>query len=134
MENIVQIVVVINFIVIGLSMAFRPNLWVEWVNSIREKGIAAILSLGMISLFLGSLIVSLHWVWTGFPMLITIIGVIMVLDSCFILTMPKLALNILNALSTKLSCFIALKGGVLVIIGVLLLYKLEVATGILPSF
>ncbi len=134
MEDFIQIIVVINFIAIGLSMAFRPHLWIEWVNNIQEKGVPAMLSLGMIYLFMGSIIVSFHWIWEGLATIITIIGVLIVCESCLILIMPRTALKILNALAPKFNCIIPLEGTVLTLIGILLLYDLEVTTGLLPKF
>jgi hypothetical protein len=73
-ERATEIFAAVQFLVIGLSHIFQPRVWVEFFTWLRGKGHAGVFVNGFLSLGFGSIIIAFHNVWTGLPMILTIIG------------------------------------------------------------
>ena len=87
-ERSVEIFAVINFVVIGLSHIAQPRVWVEFFVLLRSKGYPGVFANGMLSLLVGSIIVAFHNVWSGLPLVLTLIGWGQVLKGLMSLTVP----------------------------------------------
>ncbi len=74
MEESIAIFAAINFAVIGLSHVVQVQVWRNFFRQLHSLGRAGAFANGMISLLMGSLIVSFHNVWTGVPVLLTLVG------------------------------------------------------------
>lgn len=74
MERAIQIYALIQFVVIGLSHVFQPRAWVTFFIMLRDKGEAGVFVVAFMSLLFGSLVVSFHNVWSGLPIVLTLIG------------------------------------------------------------
>ena len=74
MERAVEVFAAVQFLVIGLSHLFQPRVWVEFFTWLRGKGYAGVFVNGFLSLGFGAFIVAFHNVWTGLPMILTLIG------------------------------------------------------------
>ena len=85
MEQLIQVIIVITFFTLGISMVLRAKIWTEWVKKFKSNGASGALPLGMINLLLGAIIVTFHWVWEGFALVVTVIGIIMLCRSFIIL-------------------------------------------------
>lgn len=133
MEQLIQVIIVITFFTMGISMALRPKLWKDWVSNIERNGVCAVLSLGLINLLLGAIIVTFHWVWEGFAMIVTIIGIIMLCRSFVMLLVPSFVLKMIKYITPQLNILISILGFFAVIISVLLLHELEVQSGVLAA-
>ena len=92
-EHAAEIFTVINFGIIGLSHIVLPRVWVEFFVMLRERGYVGVFLSGMLSLMVGSIIVSLHNVWSGLAMLVTLIGWAQVIKGLVSLTVPSFGLN-----------------------------------------
>lgn len=92
-EYAAQVFVVINFGIIGLSHLVQPRVWVEFFVFLRERGHAGVFFNGMLSLMVGSIIVSLHNVWSGPAMLVTLLGWGQVVKGLVSLTVPSFGLK-----------------------------------------
>jgi hypothetical protein len=92
-EYAAQVFMVINFGIIGLSHIVLPRVWVEFFVMLRERGYVGVFLNGMLSLMVGSIIVSLHNVWSGPAMLVTLIGWAQVIKGLVSLTIPSFGLN-----------------------------------------
>ena len=94
MEKAVEIFVVINFLVIGISHAAQPTAWIEFFKLLRSYGRAGAMANGFLSLSFGSIIVSFHWVWEGvLPTIVTCIGIAQIIKSLVAFAAPALALK-----------------------------------------
>jgi hypothetical protein len=100
-EYAAQVFVVINFAIIGLSHIVQPRGWVDFFVFLRERGHAGVFFNGMLSLMVGSIIVSLHNVWSGPPMLVTLLGWGQVFKGLVSLTVPSFGLNKMMRVSVE---------------------------------
>ena len=93
MEQAVQLFAIINFVVIGLSHIVRPRAWVDFFAWLRERGEAGVFANAFLSLLFGSIIVAFHNVWSGIPMVLTIIGWMQVVKALVYFTFPAYGLR-----------------------------------------
>jgi len=93
LERAAEIFTVINFGVIGLSHVVQPRVWVEFFARMREYGHAGVFVNGMLSLMVGSIIVSLHNVWSGMATIVTLIGWAQVLKGLIALSAPAVSMK-----------------------------------------
>ena len=93
MERNVQIYAIIQFVVIGLSHALQPRAWAMFFIQLREKGDAGVFATAFISLIFGSFIVAFHNVWTGLPVVLTIIGWAQVVKGLLYFTFPSFGIR-----------------------------------------
>lgn len=74
MAESIAIFAAINFTVIGLSHIFQMQEWRDFFRQLHTMGRAGAFANGLITLLMGSLIVSFHNIWTGVPVILTLIG------------------------------------------------------------
>ena len=74
MERAVQIYAVVNFAVIGGSHALRPREWLDFFAFLRERGEAGVFAVAFPTLIFGSIVVAFHNVWSGIPLVLTLLG------------------------------------------------------------
>ena len=74
MEKSVAIFATINFLIIGLSHLIQHQSWREFFHVLHASGRAGAFANGFLTLFTGSIIVAFHNVWSGVPMVLTLIG------------------------------------------------------------
>ena len=93
MERALEIFAVVQLTVIGLSHIFCHRAWAEFFVWLTARGRAGAFANGFLSLTLGSIVVAFHPVWSGVPMVLTIVGVLSLVKaaSCFLL--PDTALR-----------------------------------------
>src|SRR6476620_7482356 len=101
MEIAVEKLVAISFAVIGLSHLFQPRAWEEFFIGFRQKGEAGSIQLGLLYLPVALLIVTLHNVWHGLPMIVTLIGWSQLLKSVVYLLWPRHGLRMLAFVSVE---------------------------------
>ena len=70
----IELFAALCFLIIGLSHLLQPHAWVDFFVRLREQGRSGMFVEGFLTLFFGGLIVVFHNVWSGLPMLLTIIG------------------------------------------------------------
>lgn len=91
--SFVQLVVLISSLVIGLSHVFQPALWGEYFADLRARGRAGLVSKVMqVELWPALLIVSLHQVWAGPAVVVTIYGWLLLLKVTVGLLLPSLGM------------------------------------------
>lgn len=88
MEESIAVFATINLGIIGLSHLFQHQGWREFFQRLHAMGRAGAFVNGMLTLLMGSLIVSFHNVWTGFPILLTVIGWAYVAKATVVLLNP----------------------------------------------
>lgn len=93
MERAIQIYAIIQFAVIGISHVARPHAWVDFFVYLRERGEAGVFATAFLSLLFGSLVVAFHNVWSGIPVLLTLVGWAQVLKALLYFTFPAFGLR-----------------------------------------
>ena len=96
LERALEIFAVIHLGLMGLSHIVQHRAWAEFFILLRGKGYAGVFVHGFLSLGFGAMILGFHRVWSGIPMVLTIVGVLYLVKSlqCFLL--PEVSMRSLN--------------------------------------
>jgi hypothetical protein len=86
---------------VGLSHAVQPLAWVEFFVWLRGQGRCAVFLEGLLSLNCGALVVAFHNVWTGLPVVVTVLGWGMVLKGLVRLAAPGLGLRVYERIAPE---------------------------------
>jgi uncharacterized protein YjeT (DUF2065 family) len=124
MEDSVEKLVALGFLVTGLSHIFQPRVWVEFFIALREKGEVGSFLNGLVHFPMGAIIVSFHNVWHGWPLLVTLIGWGLVIKSLIYLTYPKHGAKMLSRISIERSWEFVVAGVFSVALSGLILFSL----------
>ena len=100
-ERATEIFAVVNFVVIGLSHIAQPREWVHFFVLLREKGYPGVFVNAMLSLLVGSIIVAFHNVWSGVPLVLTLIGWAQVVKGLVSLVAPAVGMRGLMRVSME---------------------------------
>lgn len=122
MERAIEIFAAVQFLVIGLSHLLQPRVWVEFFTWLRGKGHAGVFVNGFLSLTFGSLIVAFHNVWTGLPMVLTLIGWAQVIKALISFVMPQWGMRGLERVSYDRTREFVIGGVVSLAMSALMLY------------
>jgi hypothetical protein len=103
MERALEIYVLIQITIIGLSHIVQHRAWAEFFVWLRSKGDAGVFANGMLNLMLGSMIVAFHRVWSGIPLIITVFGILNLVKAAQCLIFPQLSRRTLSRVSVERS-------------------------------
>lgn len=115
-ERATEIFAVVNFVVIGLSHIAQPRVWVEFFALLRQNGYPGVFANGMLSLLVGSIIVAFHNVWSGLPMVLTLIGWTQVVKGLVALIAPAVSMRGLMRVSERRAYEFQVAGGLFLIL------------------
>ncbi|MNC86126.1 hypothetical protein D3C83_17620 [compost metagenome] len=93
MEDAVRMFAAVQLLVIGLSHLLRPQAWIDWFAALKAWGTNGAFANGFLCLLFGSVIVAFHNVWTGVPMILTVIGWTQVIKALVAFTLPEVSLR-----------------------------------------
>ena len=110
MEHAVQIYAIINLTVIGISHMVRPRVWVDFFVFLRERGEAGVFAVALLNLIFGSIIVAFHNVWSGIPLVLTVVGWTSVIKALLYFTFPAVVLRKLQSLSHERANLVVVGG------------------------
>jgi hypothetical protein len=122
MERATEVFAAVNLAVIGLSHIMQPKGWVEFFVFLRERGHAGVFFNGMLSLTFGSILVAFHNVWTGLPMIVTLLGWAQVLKGLISLAAPSIGLKKMMRVSMDRAWEFQVAGVVLVALAALIVW------------
>ena len=123
MERSVEVLAIILFGVVGLSHIVQPRAWAEFFILLRGKGEAGAFVDGFLNLPLGAFIVGFHNIWSGIPLVLTLVGWGLLIKSLIRFCAPKLAVKILARVSLERSWEFQLAGAFLMALAGLLGYR-----------
>jgi ABC-type amino acid transport system permease subunit len=119
-EQSVEAFAVIVIGVIGLSHLLQPAAWVEFFVFLRRRGNVGAFVEGLIHLPLAGFIIAFHNVWSGIPVILTLLGWFFLIKSLIRFCAPKLALKIMGRVSPERSWEFQVAGvGLLLFAGLL---------------
>ena len=120
MERSVEIFAIILLGVIGLSHLLQPRAWVEWFILLQAKGNAGAFADGFLHLPLAGVIIAFHNVWSGIPVVLTLLGWSFLIKSLIRFCAPRLALRMMARVSVERAWeFQAAGAGLLVLAAVI---------------
>ena len=101
METAVQHLMALNLFVIGVSHAMHPAAWAELFQSMRRMGRPGAFLNGGLHFGVGSLVVAFHSVWSGVPVLLTIIGWGWTVKGALYFWKPEIGLRSMESLTPE---------------------------------
>ena len=122
MEAATELFTAVYLTVIGLSHALQPRAWVEFFIWLRGKGHLGAFVNGFLSLSFGSFIVAFHNVWTGLPIVLTLLGWAQVLKGLVNFVAPQVALRGMNRVTYERAWHFIAAGVVALILSAVLWY------------
>jgi hypothetical protein len=122
MGRSVEILAIILFGVIGLSHILQPKAWAEFFIMLRGKGEAGAFMDGFLNLPLGAFIVGFHNIWSGIPVVLTLLGWGLLIKGLIRFCAPKQGLRMMARVSVERSWEFQLAGALLVVLAGLLGY------------
>jgi hypothetical protein len=124
MELAIQKFTIICYLVIGLSHIFQHRAWAEFFIRLREKGETGNFLNAFLHLPMGAMIVAFHNVWSGIPMVLTIIGWSYCVKSLIYFVYPKHGLRMLARVKVEKSREFIAPGALIVVYACLLAYSI----------
>jgi hypothetical protein len=100
-QRAVQIYAAVQFIVIGLSHILQRRAWAEFFIHLRSLGRTGVFLNGFLSLMFGSIIVAFHNVWTGLPVVLTVIGWAQIVKAFVSFVFPEIGARGINRVSVE---------------------------------
>jgi hypothetical protein len=101
MERSMEVMAVILFAVIGLSHVVQPRAWVAYFILLRGKGEAGAFADGFLHLPLAGFIIAFHNVWSGIPVVLTLLGWAFLIKSLIRFCLPQLGLRMMARVSAE---------------------------------
>lgn len=121
MQRAVQIYAAVQFVVIGLSHIIQRRAWAEFFIHLRSLGRTGVFINGFISLIFGSIIVAFHNVWTGLPVVLTVIGWAQIVKAFVSFVFPEIAARGINRVRVERDWEFALGGVIFLALAVLMI-------------
>jgi hypothetical protein len=122
MERSVEVLAIVLFGVLGLSHMMQPKAWAEFFILLRGKGETGAFVDGFLNLPAAGVIIGFHNIWSGIPVLLTLVGWGLLIKSLLRFCAPKQALKIMARVSVERSWEFQLAGAALVVLASLLGY------------
>jgi len=124
MELAIQKIAAISFLVIGLSHVIQHRAWAEFFLHWKEEGVVGVFYTAFLHFAFGAFIVGFHNVWSGIPVVLTLMGWGWVLKGLIYFLYPRHGLRVLGRLRIERSWEFAVPGALLVVYAGLLAYHI----------
>ncbi|ERR1044072_7173938 len=124
MELAIQKIIIISFLVIGMSHIFQNRAWAEFFIALRKQGTTGNFLNAFLNLWSGTLIVAFHNVWSGVPLVLTLFGWAFCLKGLIYFVFPQAGLKMLARVSLERSREFIVAGMIMVGYACLLAYSI----------
>ena len=124
MEQDIRAFVAVNFFVMGLSHVVQHRAWAEFFVYLHGLGRPGAFANGFLSMMMGTLIVAFHNVWSGFPMVVTLLGWSMVLKATVTFVFPEAGLRSMASVGLENSRRFQIPGAIMIAVSAALGYSL----------
>ena len=101
MQRAVAIFALIHLVIMGISHIAAPRAWIDFFVRLREQGERGVFVVGFMSLGFGSIIAAFHPVWSGWPLVLTLLGWAQVLKAGIYFIWPAFGLKKLARVSPE---------------------------------
>ena len=122
MERSVEVLAIILFGVLGLSHLLQPKACAEFFILLRGKGEAGVFVDGFLNLQMAGMIIGFHNVWSGLPVVLTVVGWCLLIKSLLRFCLPKYSLMMLARVSVERSWEFQVAGAGLLVLACLIGY------------
>jgi len=103
MELAVTKLAIICFFITGVSHIVQPRVWAQFFMDLRAKGKVGSFLNALLHFPLGAVIVSFHNMWSGLPVVLTLIGWGLVLKSLIYFIFPGYGMKVLSRVTLEKS-------------------------------
>jgi hypothetical protein len=124
MERAIEVYAIIHFTVVGLSHILQPRAWVAFFVLLRERGAPGVFAIAFLTLAFGSIVAAFHNVWSGIPLVLTLIGWAQVVKGLIYFCFPAVALRSLQMPTEKRANVFVVGGFAFLALAALLGYHL----------
>ena len=122
MERATEVFAAVGCLVFGLSHVAQPRAWVEFFVWLRALGRPGVFVNGFLSLGFGAVVVAFHNVWTGLPVVLTLLGWAQVVKGLVCFVLPQAGLRSLARVSPDRAWEFVAAGAVLLALSGVLWY------------
>lgn len=122
MERSVEILAIVWFGVLGLSHIVQPRAWVAFFLLLVGKGESGAFVDGFLNLSMGAAIIGFHNIWSGLPVVLTLVGWALLVKSMVRFLAPKQAVRIMSRVSLQRAWEVQVAGAGLVVLAAVLGY------------
>jgi uncharacterized protein YjeT (DUF2065 family) len=112
----VETVAVVILLITGLSQIYASGLWMTYYRRVAEAGVQGVRLHGFLTLAIGTIVLRLHWVWSGAAVVLSLLAVFMLAEGVLCITVPKLGVHSLQVLDEETKARTLFFTGVFVII------------------
>ncbi|MBD0367049.1 MAG: hypothetical protein ICV53_13225 [Flavisolibacter sp.] len=120
----IELFTAINFFVIGLSHLLQPKSWVAFFVYLHAKKDVGNIINALLSLGVGSLILSFHFLWHWPKILITIYGVLSVMKGLLYLLVPSIGISNIAKVTAETANRFRWAGMVMFVFSLVIIYEL----------
>lgn len=121
MELAIEFAVGFSTLIIGLSYILHPDDWRSWMLEMRVGGRQKSLSMGMVGLGISALIVGFHPIFEGKALIVTIIGILGMIEGMVYLLAPNVFPLMLTMATPTRNVTVRIMGAVIVLLALVIL-------------
>ena len=103
MTRALEIFAVIQLTLVGLSHVFHHRAWAKFFIELRALRYSGVFLHGFLSLAFGAMILAFHHVWSGMPLVLTIVGVLYLMKTAQCFLLPAVSLRSLDRVTLERS-------------------------------
>ena len=122
MEKSVEVLAIILLGVLGLSHLVQPKAWVSYFIRLRGLGDTGAFVDGFVNLALAGIIIAFHNVWSGIPVVLTLLGWSFLIKSLIRFCAPKQGLRMMARVSAERAWEFQAAGAFLLVLAAVLGY------------
>ena len=123
-ERMVELFAIIHLGTMGLSHILAPKVWARYFMGLASKEEAGVFVVGFMSLAFGSIVAAFHQVWSGIPLILTLLGWAQVTKALIYFCFPQYGLKKLRWVSVERARVFVYAGLVLLALAGVLTYHL----------
>ena len=101
MERAVVVFALVHLTVMGISHITAPKVWIDFFIRLREEGERGVFAVGFMSLGFGAIIVAFHPVYSGWPLVLTLLGWAQIVKAGLYFIWPAFGLQKLQRVSPE---------------------------------
>ena len=120
----VELFAIIHLGTAGLSHVVAPKAWARYFMWLASKEEAGVLVVASMSLWFGSIVAAFHPVWSGIPLILTLLGWSQVTKALIYFCFPRYGLHMLRGVSLERARMFVYAGAVLLVLAGILTYHL----------
>ena len=87
-----------GLLLLSVACIARPQAWIALYAGIYRMGEAAAVLVGAFGIFFGALILTFHWQWSGWALVLTLMGALSLIEGAVLVFFPRILPLLLETL------------------------------------